>query len=64
MKIGAAGMNGQKPQSRDMLRTAAAEPKEHPDEDRSAERRLTQVAFSARPPAPLALSHLCRLADR
>jgi len=45
MKIGAAGKNGQMPQSRPMLSTAAANPRNTPDEDRSAERRVTQVAF-------------------
>jgi hypothetical protein len=62
MKIGAAGKNGQMPQSRPMLSTAAANPRNIP----------TRIALPgnagrlsrARPPALLALSHLCRLADR
>jgi hypothetical protein len=44
MKIGAAGMNGQMPVT-PHTEHCCRQPKEHPDEDRSAERRVTQVAF-------------------
>ena len=65
MKIGAAGMNGQKPQSRPLLSTCCRHPEEHPQ--RRSFRRASANAgrlSRARPPALLALSHLCRLADR